>query len=123
MAAKSVVEDSINSAVQIAEKAVMKKEAEKASMAWARAAVIAVGSGVATTARKIAEEAVVKKRAEEAAAKKRADEAAAKKRAEEAVAKKRAEEAAAKKKVEDDAVRRKEEEEKAAEAEVARVVI
>ena len=53
MAAESVVEDSIDSAVQIAEKAAMKKEAEKASMAWAQAAIIAVGSGVATTARKI----------------------------------------------------------------------
>ena len=103
-AAKSVVEDSIDSAVRIAEKAVAQKEAEKASIAWARAAVIAVGSGVATTAKKIAEKAVAVKRAEEAAARKRAEEAAAKKKAE------------------DDAARKKEEE-KAAEAEAARVVI
>ena len=88
MAAKSVVEDSINSAVQIAEKAISKKEAEKASIAWARAAVIAVGSGAATTTKKIAGEAVVK-------------------RAEEATAKKKAEDDAAKKKAEDDAVRKK----------------
>ena len=50
-----MVEDSIDSAVHIAEKAVAKKEAEKASIAWARAAVVAVGSGVATTAKMIAE--------------------------------------------------------------------
>ena len=91
-AAKSVVEDSIDSAVQIAEKAVTEREAEKASIARARAAVIAVGSGVAAAEKKIA-----KKGAEEAAAKKRAEEAAAKKKTEEdaAALRKAAEDAAA----------------------------
>ena len=42
-AAKSVVEDSIDSAVQIAEEAVAKKEAEKASIARTRAAIYSRG--------------------------------------------------------------------------------
>ena len=91
-----MVEESIDSAVQIAEEAVRKKEAEKASIAWARAAVLAVGSGVAAAEKKIAkkgaEEAAAKKKAEEAAAKKKNEEEAAalRKAAEDAVAKERA---------------------------------
>ena len=86
--AENAVEDSINAAVKIAEEAVTRKEAEKASIARTMAAVVAVGSTVAAASKKIAVEAM--KMAEEAAAKKKAEEAAA-------------EEAAKKKKIEDDA--------------------
>ena len=82
--AQNVVEDSINNAVQIAEEAVAKKEAEEAAIAWARAAVVAVGTDVAATATKVAEKAArMKAEAEEAIAKKKAEDAAAKKKAEE----------------------------------------
>ena len=84
--AAEAVENSINDAVKIAEEAVAKKEAEKAAFARVTEAVVAVGRGVAATAKKIAEEAIARKRqAEEAAAKKATEEADAK-RAEEAIA-------------------------------------
>ena len=84
--AAEAVENTINDAVKIAEEAVAKKEAEKAAFARVTEAVVAVGRGVAATAKKIAEEAIARKRqAEEAAAKKATEEAEAK-RAEEAIA-------------------------------------
>ena len=97
-----------------------KKAAEEASITRVTEAVIAVGTGVAATAKKIndaaeasekaAEEATAKRDAEEAAAKKAAEEAATKKAAEEAATKKAAEEAATKKATEEAARKRAHEE-------------